>query len=764
MSLLSAMRFAVSSITNINRSTQILSENIASANDEHYVRRYTRSIDIATGGVGISEVLRATDSILQRNLWNVKAEAAAADKLSEYYTRLQELSGATTETTLLSESVTRLTDAFKEMEAAPTVDASQQSVLFAARAVRDEFERLSAETFELRARINNDIVDSIDEINDALNTIVNYNGRIGYESRLSTITTKVENFVDEQINFLSESFDIRVFRGPDKSFRVYTRNGLALVDSIASQFRWDAENERIINTVTGFDVTDDLPQGRLRTQIDFIASKERPGTSQANVVENDDFRLGVLSKYEKQLDILAQMLIRDRSGTNQGHADGRLVNAAGAFANGVPINPEDTFAAQFGSITYPDQIYVRENPGFAPAGGAFFVDRQDLAKLHEDLEDIIAKSDIAATHVDIQNLTPEQLAFFTAVPAAAATPPASNQKFTLSLNATAPLPAVTNANEVWANRADVDAAIARFGDLLTGIAVPDNILKVGSLNDFVLKDGTTISAPTNPAAAAPFENQNYVSLAQVRGVIEDIDTFLADTTVNPIGTATGSYNNWDAAQQHFFREALNQINPDIADTANFAGALADPHVQLPLNHLRAIRDKIAEMDSEVLPPTGSTVTSSLEHYWSDKMFVPQSPMEQDLEDISRYNFDVNPNLPSILDNMRYDSDKIGKIVQELISSTRSVSGAGLSISDRDYAGVASSFAVDTARRASESDNIMDRTNNIKETLETNYYNTVGVNLDAEMSKMVVLQNSYAATARVLTTTTRMFEILEQVFV
>jgi flagellar hook-associated protein 1 FlgK len=764
MSLLNAMRYAISSITNINRSTQILSENISSANDDNYVRRYTRSVDLPHGGVGISEVRRATDEILQRNMWNVRAEAAAASALSDYYTRLQELSGVTNDITLLSDAIGQLTNGFKEMEAAPSVDASRQSVLFAARAVRDEFERLSSEAFELRARINSDIVDTVDEVNSALREIANYNRRIAYESRLSTVTSKVENFIDERIDTLAENFDIRVFRGPDKSYRIYTRNGLALLDSIPAQFSWSGDDEVLRNTLTGFDVTNDLPQGRLKTQIDFIARKTRvDGSSVTDVVENDDLRLGVLSKFETQLDKLASLLVGDSSTTKQGHDNGLLIDAGPprVFADGIPQSALDTLSENFGNIVYPRQIYVREGAGFARANGAFFVDRSDLSKLYDSLTKIVADGNTGAANLDVQSLTTEQRQFFRSV-AGTATPATATRVFDISLDAVVPAPP-SPGGEVWVEAADVRAAVSRFKDLLEGEAIPADIIHVANLKSFVLQDGTTVNPPASTPGAAPYANQNHLTLDQVRRMRESVDNFISDPTANPLGTvggAAGSYAGWDPAMQHLFRMYVNEINPALAQ----AGVTTtEAHLGLNMNQLQVISDKLKEVDSDVLPPSGSA-TGSLEHYWSDKLFVPPRRGDQDLEDVDRFNLEVNPNLPDVLEKMRFDSDKIGKIVRSLIANTRDVKVAGLVVNDRDYAGMTRSFGIDTARRAGESDKMKERTGNIKDTLVINYRNSVGVNLDAEMSKVVVLQNSYAATARVITTVTRMFEILEKVFV
>lgn len=747
MSLLAAMRYAVSSITNINRATQILSENISSANDPDYVRRYTRSIDLPSGGVGISEIRRTTDDILQRNLWNVKAEAAAGETLSNYYSRLQELSGNTNDNTLMGDTISRLTDAFKEMEAAPTVDASRQSVLFAARAVIQEFDRISLEVFELRARINNDVSNSIDEVNKALNEIRDYNNRIAYEGRLSTITSKVENFIEERINVLAENFDIRVFRGNDKSYRIYTRNGLALLDSIPAQFSWDGDKEIVRNTLTGFDVTNELPQGRLRTQIDFIARKERVnGTARVDVVQNDDFRLGVLSKFEHQLDVLARMLVGDNSGTNQGHPDGQLATG-GAYGPGVPSSPRDTFSETLGEIFYPDQIYLDVASGLASAGDEFFISREVLTSLYDDINTILADTNPGATEVDLSTLSADQKSLFRNY-FGTVNPGPSNFDVTLT-------PAAgTVAADQKAARADVQNLLSNIQTRLEGIAVPPNVLRVGTLQDFILKDGSTVAAPTTPQPLPA------ITLDKVRELITDINDFISDPTANPLGTATGAYSTWSADQRHLFRRLVNEVNPDVA-LSGFAAVPADPNINLSMNELKNIVDKISALDSKSVPPTGSTVTSSLEHYWSDKMFIPQFTQYQDKNDITRFNIKVNENLPKILEGFRFDSKKIGDIVASLLKSTRDVNTAGLSINDKSYAGVVRDFGIDTARRASESDRVGDRTAKIKDTLELNYQNTVGVNLDAEMSRIVVLQNSYAATARVITTVTRMFETLEK---
>lgn len=99
------------------------------------------------------------------------------------------------------------------------------------------------------------------------------------------------------------------------------------------------------------------------------------------------------------------------------------------------------------------------------------------------------------------------------------------------------------------------------------------------------------------------------------------------------------------------------------------------------------------------------------------------------------------------------------VIAELTSTTRSMVAGGINAANQSYSGLTSSIA--DYQSAAQSAVSTDSTSNSQatQTLDTRLNSATGVNMDTEMAQLTVLQNAYAANARVITTVQTMFDAL-----
>lgn len=129
-------------------------------------------------------------------------------------------------------------------------------------------------------------------------------------------------------------------------------------------------------------------------------------------------------------------------------------------------------------------------------------------------------------------------------------------------------------------------------------------------------------------------------------------------------------------------------------------------------------------------------------------------------DLSRFNFTVNP---SLLDGTQALKRLSGSdVVAAVDGANRSYNVGGVTIPAQSYAGIAAGILAENSRSASAASEALQTSEAIRENLDNLYRNEVGVSIDEETARLIVLQNNYAAAARVIDVTQQLFDLLERV--
>ena len=124
----------------------------------------------------------------------------------------------------------------------------------------------------------------------------------------------------------------------------------------------------------------------------------------------------------------------------------------------------------------------------------------------------------------------------------------------------------------------------------------------------------------------------------------------------------------------------------------------------------------------------------------------------------RFTFQVNQALLDGTQQLKKNS--ASDVVNALNSSDRTFIAAGLTISGVSYKGMMVGIAgTAIANAKSISDQAKFNTESLAQT-EQRYQAEVGVNLDDELANLQVLQNAYAASARLLTVIQTLFDTLQ----
>ena len=103
-----------------------------------------------------------------------------------------------------------------------------------------------------------------------------------------------------------------------------------------------------------------------------------------------------------------------------------------------------------------------------------------------------------------------------------------------------------------------------------------------------------------------------------------------------------------------------------------------------------------------------------------------------------------------------------RVLTSLNSEARAIVGSGINIQSEDYTGLASGILVEITRQGEVATRQSIRSETLRDNLYQALRDEVGVNVDEELARLTVLQNSFAATARVLSVVDELFGTLETI--
>jgi flagellar hook-associated protein 1 FlgK len=106
-----------------------------------------------------------------------------------------------------------------------------------------------------------------------------------------------------------------------------------------------------------------------------------------------------------------------------------------------------------------------------------------------------------------------------------------------------------------------------------------------------------------------------------------------------------------------------------------------------------------------------------------------------------------------------DSSVVTALAAKLTSGTSFAATGNLPATTTSFAEYANNILSQNASEAAQVDNDHSFTESLKQEIESRFGAESGVNTDEELSNMIVLQNAYAASGRIMTTVSQMFDVL-----
>jgi len=715
--LTQALRTARSGLLVNQQTLDVVANNIANVNSEGYSRKIvsteTRVLNGVASGVQISEITRRVDEGL---LKNIRIELAELNKFTvqdDFFARTQDLFGKPGENSSLSHLFENFTSALELLAVSPDKSLGQAEVVRRAQDVTFALQNMSETIQELRQQADVAIADTVTEMNkivasiDQLNEDIITNGSVGRD------VTDLKDQRDQRIDRLSELVDIRFFFRSDGDVVVFTSGGRTLVDTIPPKITHSAASSVSASTTKNEGDFTGIFVGTIVARND-ITSELRGGQLKGLVDLRDD----ILANMQSQLDEFAAEM---RDVFNQIHNRGVSFPGAQSYAG--------------------TRTFVRSAEQTITFNGTDDTTVVLFDASGNQTAQTTIRTLINSATTTIDNLATQLQTFLRANGAATATVAISTTN-KLDINLNTPAINLSFRDETaTTNGSTLEDAVIAFD--ANGAGPTDETVNGFSnffgFNDFfvdnlpenIYESNVLVSTFTVSASTLTFRDSSGTlgsPLTVAAGTsLEDLATLITnsvtDVTATIVTDGSGvrlriSHDNGSSmtVTQAAGNTFLTDINLHLADV-RVAGTLN-------------VRADIASTPAKL--STGAVL-------W-----------DADRGAAGEYFMSIGEN--SVID----------ALAEAFSASNQFDTAGGLATAKTTFAEFASKIVSENARLAATNESSIDRQRSLTESLQFKSDSVRGVNLDEELSNLIIFEQGFAAAARVISVIQRMFETLERV--
>ncbi len=702
MSLWLSLNTAFTGLRATQAGVQLASQNVANAQTDGYTKKVATYNHLAFGGVSMPTISRQVNDALFRQSLVETTRLAQYDTADAYLNDIVSFLG--TPASGGGRLATALSALAAAVDTVATVPNEVNNVIALrdnVRAVTDEFHALSQQIQDLRLRADQEIATALSEVNDAVTQIDQLNKEIGRLRAIGQHTGDIEDRRDLTIQKLAEIMPVRTVSKGDGTASVYMSDGRILVDATARIFvEYDAAGTVIANDEWQMESGSANAGG-----FGAIALSDHPDEdstwrfTEGRLGQLLRLRDGELPQMQSQLDALATKL---RDEVNRIHNQGAVLPT-------TPPQADLVGNRLFGSTAdWAAATEIGINIG--TAGGTFTI--ATVAADGSASTATIATAGISTVDDLITAINGTGLGV---------TASWANGRMTITPPATSSFAIVDDAN------------VTVTATTLGGAAVPAGQQQAvqGISNFFGLNDLLVSS-----------QNGASVSTDTWRLPTQSITNFQLDV-LSPAG-ALAAYNSGGTAK------SLETIAGEI--NATYGGAVT-----------ASIYRSGDGYAMRITGPNGAILSSSTHRVTTTPASVADSiklrdGMVGDPTRISkgRVYFDGDLGTYSLSAG---DGSIMGQLAESFTASTTFEKAGGLPRMKQSFSGYLSEIVGRAAGQASSAASTALNQKSVSDAMHAKISELSGVNIDEEMTQLMKLQNSYAASARVVSTVQQMLDAL-----
>ena len=252
MGIESILNTSLTGLSTSLRALNTTSSNVANVNTPDYVRRVVQQESLVlagqVSGVKIGEVRRITDEFLSKELRLARADAGRYEAMTIIHERLQSFLGSPNQNITVPGRLDIAFNSFADLVPEPDSTVRRLTLVDDLQAYANEVTRIGDHLQLLRQESDRRIGEAIDTINTALTRLAELNPRIAQTFASDEDPTALEEQRTQALSEIGELIAIRTTDLDNGFQHVTTTTGLVLLDSIRRELVYTPEGTVTPNT------------------------------------------------------------------------------------------------------------------------------------------------------------------------------------------------------------------------------------------------------------------------------------------------------------------------------------------------------------------------------------------------------------------------------------------------------------------------------------------------------------------------------------
>ncbi len=302
---ISALTSALSGLRVAQQALDVTSNNISNAATDGYTRKTLQREALVLGdsvaGVRAGTITRNVDQYIMRDYRTQVSLQGYLDTKENYLNRIVSLHGRPEQETNIAARIGALQNIFTELSSTPESDVLQSQVVDVANNLAQSFNQMSSTLLEQRNQAQNELKESITNLNIKLEEVASLNRRIQTAINTGSSTATLQDSRDMVVKEIAKELDITYYVNGEGALIVQTSGGQVLADTEARQIQFSPApigyDSSYPTNVAGISLVD--------SQQTFDLTEMNLGGRMGALIELRD---EIIPTYQAQLDELAHKM------------------------------------------------------------------------------------------------------------------------------------------------------------------------------------------------------------------------------------------------------------------------------------------------------------------------------------------------------------------------------------------------------------------------------------------------------------------------